>query len=140
MRAHEDPRSEHDPDAVDPAAFSFADILDRHVLDDLRSLQEEGEPDIVTELIDLYLQEAPDRLQAIREAVRDGDAPCLLRAAHSLKGSSANLGAAGVAAVCAELERCGREVVLDGAPALLERLEADFKKLHAALERERVSS
>jgi len=138
MPAQDDPR--HDPDVTDPSSFSFADILDRSVLDELRTLQEEGEPDIVTELIDLYLQEAPARLDAIRAAVSHRDASELVRAAHSLKGSSANLGAGPVSTVCGELERCGRENQVDETPALLQRLEDAFGHLRSALQSERVES
>jgi HPt (histidine-containing phosphotransfer) domain-containing protein len=63
-----------------------------------------GEPDLIVELIDLYLADTPHRLAAMRAAVAVADELTLKRAAHSLKGSSASLGARQVATLCARLE------------------------------------
>lgn len=82
-----------------------ADGVDMTALNALEDAQVEGEPDLVVELIDLYLEDAADKLAVIREASARRDETQLRRAAHSLRGSSASLGAHRVAALCGELER-----------------------------------
>jgi histidine phosphotransfer protein HptB len=113
------------------------EAVDAAVLADLEEMQEEGEPDFVAELIGLYLEDAPRKLAQMREAARAADASSLRHAAHGLKGSSSSLGAFGVAAVCAELERACREDTSGETTALLARLAREMERAHLAFERER---
>jgi HPt (histidine-containing phosphotransfer) domain-containing protein len=61
------------------------------------------------------------------------------RAAHTLKGSSGNMGAARMAAVCAELEEAGASGDLGRALGLLARLEEELGRVRPALEAEAAS-
>ena len=106
-------------------------VLDYAVLENLRSLQEEGDPDLLTELVEVFEEDAPPRLAAIREATERGDAPTVERAAHTLKGSSGNLGATKMSETARLLEEAARAGDLSAAPTLLDRLEADFEETRA---------
>ncbi|MFO1372330.1 MAG: Hpt domain-containing protein [Candidatus Competibacteraceae bacterium] len=79
----------------------------------------------------------------MRDAVPAGDSESLRQAAHSLKSSSANLGATQLAALCKELEQRGRERRLDGVAALLQEVDSNYARVREALavemERERAS-
>jgi HPt (histidine-containing phosphotransfer) domain-containing protein len=55
------------------------------------------------------------------------------RVAHTLKDSSGNMGATRMAAICSELEDVGASADLAVAPALLERLDAEFERVRSAL-------
>ena len=113
-------------------------VIDAETIDALRSLQEDGDDDLLTELIDLFLQDAPPRIAAIRDAVDAADWPRVAERAHSLKGSCGSLGAVQMAAVCARLEATGRDVaVRTDAIALRDELERQFDLVHEALVRER---
>jgi HPt (histidine-containing phosphotransfer) domain-containing protein len=112
------------------------DPLDRSVLAGLRGLQEEGEPDILGELIGLFLTDAPPQLVALREAARAGDASSVEQVAHALKGSSGNMGAVRMGAICAELEEMGRSEKLAAAPVGVSRLEEELGRVRAAFEEE----
>jgi HPt (histidine-containing phosphotransfer) domain-containing protein len=57
------------------------------LLESLRELQEEGEPDILNELIEMYLDHVRLQLVALREAVEGRNADSVARVAHTLKGS-----------------------------------------------------
>lgn len=93
-----------------PAANTWTvPVLDQQSLARLRQLQQPGQPDPVAEIIDLFLQDLPRRMQLISDALSRQDAAALKSAAHSLKGSARNLGAARLAALCAELEKLGQE-------------------------------
>src|SRR6185436_17852187 len=78
--------------------------VDISALRNLEQAQEEGEPDLIVEVIDLYLEQAPRQLIAMAAQLSQGDAVSLRRTAHSLKGSSATLGAMHTAAVCEAIE------------------------------------
>ena len=108
--------------------------LDESALAELRELQEEGEPDILEELIELYLEDAPSQIAALGEAVQAGEAQTVERIAHALKGSSGNMGATRMTAVCSELEDVGASSALYKAPELLQQLEEEFGRVRAALE------
>jgi CheY-like chemotaxis protein len=119
-----------------PRKDSEEDLLDLGVLAGLRELQAEGEPDILEELIGLFFEEAPPKLVALREAVEEDDARAVERVAHSLKGSSGNMGAMRVAAVYSEIEKVGGSGDLTRAPELIERLEVEFDRTRRALNAE----
>ncbi len=101
---------------------------------------EDGETDLVVELIDLYLQDAPVRIEAIKEAVAKSDGAALKRAAHSLKGSSGTLGVRQLAAVCDVLERLANDSLTPEAAAMLHRLETEFARVQEAMLSERQRS
>ena len=102
----------------------------------LRELQEEGEPDILGELIKLFLSGVHPQLVALREALEGGHAHSVERIAHTLKGSSGNMGARRMSALCAQLQEVGASGDLSRAAGLLERLEAEFARVRPALEAE----
>jgi HPt (histidine-containing phosphotransfer) domain-containing protein len=118
------------PAPVEPA-------IDATALDALRDLQEDGEPDILPALVNMFLSDARPRLDALSDAVQRGIAPIVEREAHALKGSCANFGARLMMALCGRLQLAGRAADLTDAPALQDELAAEFERvrdaLHAAL-------
>ena len=121
------------PPAVVPPTAEEEPILDSAVLENFRELQEPGAPDIIAQLIDLFLGELPQKLAAVHQAIEFRDAARLAKAAHTLKGSSANVGAPRAARVCLELERLGKVGTLTGAADLGARLEEELVRVRAAL-------
>ena len=105
--------------------------LDASVLANLREVS--GDDAFLKELANIYLDDAPTRLAAVRDAVRTNDPARLASAAHALKSSSGNIGAAVVRDLCTELESIGRGGELDGAAAKVERLEAEFERAEREL-------
>lgn len=67
--------------------------LDPKVLESLRELQQEGETDILAEIMHLFVEDAPSRIEQLRRAAENGDAGSVGRISHSLRGSSGNMGA-----------------------------------------------
>ena len=65
--------------------------VDSDVLDMLTSLQEPGEPDLVVELVTLFLRDTPERLQVLLAQPLNGSQAAGV--AHAIKGSAGNLGA-----------------------------------------------
>jgi len=89
-------------------------VVDETVLDSYRMLQEDGEPDVVTEFIDTFLEDMPSRIARIRAAVLAKVPGEIKSASHALKGAAAAVGAVRLAQVCGELEHKGRDAILNG--------------------------
>lgn len=102
------------------------ELVDVGVLTSLAESQSDEEPDLVVELIDLYLADCTQRLAGMRQALATSDESLLARSAHSLRGSSATLGAWQVAASCDEVEQLARSLAFDSISLVLERLEPEL--------------
>ncbi|ABZ84464.1 response regulator [Heliomicrobium modesticaldum Ice1] len=109
------------------------DPIDCSVLDRLRELQVEDEPDIVTEVIEIFLRDTPPKIEALREAVRQRDAQALANLAHSLKSSSAGIGANALSACSKELETMVRQGCLDSASVKAEQVAREFERTQKIL-------
>ena len=109
--------------------------IDKEVLERYRVLQEDGEPDLVAELIEIFEADLPERLEAIRKAVAEGSADATRRAAHALKGSAATIGAVALSALAADLERQAIAGETAGAADRLTALEARAFEAVVALRR-----
>jgi HPt (histidine-containing phosphotransfer) domain-containing protein len=121
------------PVVAAPPPAPAADVLDWHVLEGLRELQQPGEPDFVQEMIDLYLADTPAVLENIRRAIAQNQPEQLRRAAHTLKGASNSLGAVRVGTASKALEDKGRSGTLNDAETLLADLECEYAQACAAL-------
>lgn len=72
-------------------------------------------------------------METIRNSITLGDAAAMQRAAHSLKSTSANLGAMMLAQMCKELETMGRAGTTDNAILLLPVLEDEYDRVCEAI-------
>jgi HPt (histidine-containing phosphotransfer) domain-containing protein len=85
-------------------------------------------------LIDSFFKEAVKLQANARQALEQGQAEELRRAAHTLKSNSANFGAQALTALCRELESRAKAGELEGAEELLAQIEAKYETAKAALE------
>ena len=123
---------------VDPSeAQAAAAVIDPLIMASLRQLRRPNQPDPVSELITLFLRDAPPQLLAIEKAVRERNMSATLSAASSLKGNAANVGARRLAALCAEIEEHARAGTLEDAAPMLEQAKDEFTRVQFALEREK---
>lgn len=113
------------------------EAVELNVLRSLAGAQVEGESDLIIELVDLYAEDSPRRLDTIRGALAAGDLEALRRAAHGLKGSSASLGARRVEILCEKLERLSGREWQQGGKILLARLERELARAGLAFAYER---
>jgi len=109
-------------------------VINITLLENLKKFQQTGEPDFVTELIDLFLDDTAIQLESLRVAVSKNDAPEIRRLAHLVKGSSGNIGATGVAALCHEMEKLDLDIASrDSYPQnLLLKLQDEFRDVSEA--------
>ncbi len=111
----------------------MASIIDPQAIEELRAMNP-GDDSFLRELIQMFLDDSPQRITEIEECLEQGDAGRLTRAAHSLKGSSANFGAMQLRAISEEIEFLGRDGALPSVPERLPRLKAEFEQVKAALQ------
>ncbi|MEW6321010.1 MAG: Hpt domain-containing protein [Acidobacteriota bacterium] len=109
--------------------------LDPAVLDSLRQLNQEGEPDVVTEVLILFRDDVPGRIAQLAAAAAARDETALHRTAHSLKGSAGNVGAHRLHALCRDLEAHAKAGRLDDAAGLVAAVEAEFRRVEAEIPR-----
>ena len=109
---------------------------DINMLAELRNLLGQGGEAMVKEVVEVFLQDAPVRMEDARKALDQGDFENLMRAAHILKGSSSSLGAKRLAALCAELEKRAKRGSIEGSEEIMARLQTEFNKVCRSLESE----
>lgn len=111
-------------------------VIDGDKLDNIRSIQASDMPNILNTVIDIYLESSLESLAAIRESLAKGNDRTLFEAAHSLKSSSANLGATPVAVTCKKLEGLAKQGALESARPLLEQLTVEYDLTCSELKKE----
>jgi CheY-like chemotaxis protein/HPt (histidine-containing phosphotransfer) domain-containing protein/two-component sensor histidine kinase len=111
-------------------------LLDLEALGRIRACQQEGAEDLLEQVIALFQQETPRLLGALHEASIRDDAEALQFAAHSMKSSSAHVGAVQLAGLCKELEMAARAKDLERGEELLKKIEAIVAQTLPALEEE----
>jgi len=107
-----------------------AAVLDRRVLDQLSTLLK---PERLARAINFYLVESPKLIQKLKQAAAANDAPEIVRSAHSLKSSSANLGASVLSRYCEDIEASARRADAEEACKLFAKIETEYGCVQTAL-------
>ncbi len=105
-------------------------ILDQDAID---GLVEAIGLESLNEIVEVLRSTAPPLCARIAKAVTDRQSDALRSAAHQLKGSSANLGAVRLPALCLELERLGSAADFAAAAPLVDKVADEYRQLDAAL-------
>ena len=108
-------------------------VLDALRLEHLRTMQDDGQPSLVRELIDLFVADAPGHVDALAQALQGADARRLASLAHRFLSVTDNIGARRLSALCVEIERLARRGELDGLERLVEALSHEHAQAHDAL-------
>ena len=112
-----------------------APALDPTVIEGLRLLTTPGEPDVLTEVLRMFLMEAPKRMDRLRNAHQAGDIQEVHRSAHSLKGSAGNIGANAMYDICCQIDSKGRGGDVVALPPLIDALGLEFGKAEIEIHR-----
>ena len=124
---------EADIDMADSSGVAVLEVLDTSVLESYRERERNGRVGLLQRIVDAYLQQSEQHIDQLREALANSDPGALQRAAHTLKSSSANVGALTLSALCKQLEEQGRRGKIDGAAeqivSLIELYEAGCQAL-----------
>ncbi len=121
---------------LDETETDISELLNRNTIDNIRSLQREGSPDILGKIVGLYLDNSNKIMQEIEQSVSDKDGKSLRSSAHSLKSSSANLGADRLADMCKAMELCGKDNQLSSVDIQFKQLKKQYEVTCNALKLE----
>lgn len=100
--------------------------------DELDAIQEMFGADFA-ELAVLFETDSPKRIGALRAAARERDAVAIAKVAHALSGSSASLGAGGLAALCKALELQTKSGWPDDVESKIDAIEAEYARIETRL-------
>ena len=98
-------------------------------LDLIRSLDQSEERRLVHNILETYARSADGYLRQLQQAIMNNDADGLYRCAHTLKSSSANIGAEGLSDLLKQLEAHGKAKKLADAESLLGNLQACYQQV-----------
>ena len=114
--------------------------IDASALQALRDIAGADAAKFLAAIIDAFLEDAPQLQQEIAQAIASADAPTLQRAAHTLKSSSATLGAMSLSSYCKQLETIARTGKIEGGEQLAAQIAAEYPRVKTALQIERQES
>ena len=108
-------------------------VLEMSVVEELLSLSEDGDPELLLDLIELFLDDGPGKVEAVIRGLEQGDCEKMERAAHSLKGSSGNLGAQALQDACERLQLASSGNDLESSRQLAPLVQSHFDQACEAL-------
>ena len=123
-----------DSQTAEPGDSAEQSATDDTALDRLRRF---GGGKLLSEMIGLFVSTAPERIQAARSGVDTGNVAAAEMALHSLKSSSAQLGAMHMQRLSERGELLARSGTLDGVDRIVADLEEEFARVQTWLERSR---
>ncbi len=117
------------------ASISIQTAVSAHALRDIGGLSGDNGP-LLTEIIRSYLTDALKLIQEIKTSVQVGDFFALQQTAHTLKSTSAMLGATPLSELCQELEKMAQMGSLESIASKVRQLEAEYDRVKASLQME----
>ena len=116
--------------AAAPPAPPALPVLAMDVLNELREIM----GDEYLGLVRLFLEDAPSHIERLRSAAAHNDIAGMVAPSHTLKSSSANLGALALSAVAKRIELGARTQLLPNPGFAVKMLETEFQRTRAALQ------
>lgn len=92
-----------------------------------------GKKELLARVLVEFRKKVPAQIEVMREALGRGDRDCIALEAHAIKGGAGNLTADALSGVAKDVECAAREGRMEGVPADLGRLAAEFQRLEAYL-------
>lgn len=107
--------------------------IDLQAIENLRALNPGDNDEFLREITDIFLEDTPTRITELDQSLSAGDVSKFTRAAHSIKGSSSNLGAIGLRTAAEKLEHLARTQGLGNVASLVAQVKAEFSRAQAEL-------
>jgi HPt (histidine-containing phosphotransfer) domain-containing protein len=108
-------------------------VIDPQAIENLRALNPGDNDEFLREIAGIFLEDTPQRIAELEQSSAAGDTAKFTRAAHSIKGSSSNLGAVALRVVAEKLEHHARTHGIEGSAATLTELRSEFERAKAEL-------
>lgn len=110
-------------------------IIDPAAIANLRSLNPDDGDEFLREIRDIFVEDTPKRIDELESSLRTEDLGKFTRAAHSIKGSSANLGALMLRAAAERLEHHSRHQGFADAAPMIAEIKVEFERARTELDR-----
>ena len=123
-----------------PAPSSTAGQIDRTAWTTITALQRPGRPNLLHKTIGLYLTSSRTQIDGLRQALQEGNPAAMIVPAHTLKSSSAMLGATGLADLASQLEQACRTNHMEQTERLITLIEAEYRNACIIFRQELISS
>jgi HPt (histidine-containing phosphotransfer) domain-containing protein len=107
--------------------------IDPDAIANLRELNPGDGGEFLREIVNIYVEDTPKRIVDLKTCLAMGDVKSFTRAAHTIKGSSANVGAQVLKGIGERMELMSRTEGLGAIAPLIEAAEAEFAKVSAEL-------
>jgi HPt (histidine-containing phosphotransfer) domain-containing protein len=108
-------------------------VIDPQSIENLRALNPGDDDAFLREIAGIFFEDTPLRIAELDESFAAGDLLRFTRAAHSIKGSSSNLGAIMLRAAAEKLENQARAQGLGEVRPLISEVKLEFERAHAEL-------
>jgi HPt (histidine-containing phosphotransfer) domain-containing protein len=108
-------------------------VLDPQAIENLRSLNPGDNDEFLREIAGIFLDDTPQRIAELEQSLAAADVPTFTRAAHSIKGSSSNLGANGLRLAAEKLEHLARTEGLVNVSPLVAEVKSEFGRAQNAI-------
>jgi HPt (histidine-containing phosphotransfer) domain-containing protein len=95
-----------------------------------------GDEELARTILDVFLEDTPRSIQAMREFLNAGNVPGAEFQAHSIKGTSAIVGGEALRAVAFEMEKAAKAGDLNAVGGHMAELDAQFDRLKEAMKKE----
>ena len=104
-------------------------VLDPQVLQTFHEMMGESATEMLSQLIDIYLEDTPAMLETLKISLQENNLVSLQRTAHTLKSSSAALGAIKFSQLCQDLENLSKSQVTTGLCELVAQIESEYQRV-----------
>lgn len=108
-------------------------VIDPQSIENLRALNPGDNDEFLREIAGIFFDDTPQRIAELEQSLATGDAAKFTRAAHSIKGSSSNLGAMALRGAAEKLEHHARLHGLTDVTAMVAEVKAEFTRAESAL-------
>lgn len=124
------PAADERSSAIPEPALSSINI---QVMEDFLIMVGGDVPEVANEFIDLFIDDATRYLASMRQALEQANTKQLSQAAHTLKSSSAQIGALTLSQHCQHIETLASDEALSAITSLVEQAEQEYERVYEAL-------
>ncbi len=120
---------------VNSSSFTDSNIMpiDLKIMQSLRDIAGEDDEDFITEIIDNYLLESPEKLQLVIDAIAENNIEELVKVAHGLGSSSISIGANKLAKICREIEASAKKGQNVDSETIIPQLKFEYQQVEMTL-------
>lgn len=94
----------------------------------------DGDAELLQEIVGIFLQTAPQQMSSLRAGIQGGLVGKVAIEAHGIKGGASNFCAGDFVASALALEKLAKSGTLEGAEALLQKMQEDLDVLTDVLQ------